>query len=353
MTHTAGDHEQLRQALRALCPRWRKLDHDWRYPEEFVQALTEAGYLVSLIQESYAQMYTMGTFLRYEVEVQKQRYLLAIANGTVRLQAFGVTESTTGSVTVHLLTTVVRRGDYCVISGEKVFISRDQHSDMMLLLARTTLLVQVSKPSQGLSIFPVDLRAGISHGITVQAIQILMNHETNAVYIDQLAVRADHLIGEEGQGFRYILDGINAERILIVAKCIGDGDWFIDRATRYATERVVFGRPIGENQQGVQFPIARAYADIRATNLVRHEAARLLDGEELCGEETNIAKFRASAASWEAANVAMQTHGGYGFAEYAIERKFRVTRLYQVAPISTNLILAYVGEHVLGLPRSY
>jgi acyl-CoA dehydrogenase len=386
-TETARvDLEALRASVRALCARfddayWRELDARREYPEAFVQALTEAGYLAALIPEEYggaglgiteasvileeinrsggnagachAQMYTMGTILRHGSPEQKARYLPAIAAGRLRLQAFGVTEPTTGSDTTHLKTTAVRRGDRYVINGQKVFISRVQHSDMMLLLARTTPLEAVRRRSEGLSVFLVDLREAVGRGLSVQPLRTMMNHETNALFFDNVEVPAENLIGEEGQGFRYILDGMNAERILIAAECVGDGYWFIDRATRYAQERVVFGRPIGQNQ-GIAFPLARAWANVRAADLMRFEAAARFDRGEPCGAEANVAKLLASEASWEAANVAVQTYGGYGFvADMDIERKFRETRLYQVAPISTNLILAYVAEHVLGLPRSY
>ncbi|MCL8206879.1 MAG: acyl-CoA/acyl-ACP dehydrogenase [Actinomycetia bacterium] len=380
------DLEALRASVRALCARfddayWRELDARREYPEAFVQALTEAGYLAALIPEEYggaglgiteasvileeinraggnagachAQMYTMGTILRHGSPEQKARYLPEIAAGRLRLQAFGVTEPTTGSDTTHLKTTAVRRGDRYVINGQKVFISRVQHSDMMLLLARTTPLEAVRRRSEGLSVFLVDLREAVGRGLSVQPLRTMMNHETNALFFDNVEVPAENLIGEEGQGFRYILDGMNAERILIAAECVGDGYWFIDRATRYAKERVVFGRPIGQNQ-GIAFPLARAWANVRAADLMRFEAAARFDRGEPCGAEANVAKLLASEASWEAANVAVQTYGGYGFvADMDIERKFRETRLYQVAPISTNLILAYVAEHVLGLPRSY
>lgn len=386
-TETARvDLETLRANVRALCARfddayWRERDARREYPEAFVQALTEAGYLAALIPEEYggaglgiteasvileeinrsggnagachAQMYTMGTILRHGSAAQKARYLPAIAAGRLRLQAFGVTEPTTGSDTTHLQTTAVRRGDRYVINGQKVFISRVQHSDLMLLLARTTPLEAVRRRSEGLSVFVVDLREAIGRGLAVQPLRTMMNHETNALFFDNVEVPAENLVGEEGQGFRYILDGMNAERILIAAECVGDGYWFIDRATRYAKERVVFGRPIGQNQ-GVAFPLARAWANVRAADLMRFEAAGRFDRGEPCGAEANVAKLLASEASWEAANVAVQTYGGYGFvADMDVERKFRETRLYQVAPISTNLILAYVAEHVLGLPRSY
>lgn len=383
---TGPNLNDLRVGVRQLCSRfsdeyWRQLDAERRYPEIFVDALTEAGFLAALIPEEYggsglgltsasvileeinrsggnagachAQMYTMGTVLRHGSEAQKRRYLPDIARGAVRLQAFGVTEPTTGSDTTHLRTTAVLHGDHYIINGQKVFISRVQHSDYLLLLARTTPLEQVAKSSQGLSVFLVDLRQSVGRGLTVSPIQTMMNHETNALYFDNLEVPVENLIGEEGRGFHYILDGMNAERILIAAECIGDGYWFLDRATHYAKERRVFDRPIGQNQ-GIQFPIARAYANVRAADLMRFEAASLFDQGASCGSEANMAKLLASEASWEAANVAIQTHGGYGFVnEMDIERKFRETRLYQVAPVSTNLILAYLAEHVLDLPRSY
>ncbi|HLQ24667.1 MAG TPA: acyl-CoA dehydrogenase family protein [Acidiferrobacterales bacterium] len=383
---TSDLHSELRAAMRDLCRRfrdeyWRRIDRERTYPEEFVRALTGAGWLAALIPEAYggsglgiteasiileevnrsggnsgachAQMYTMGTLLRHGSEAQKRLYLPKIAHGELRLQAFGVTEPTTGSDTTKLKTTAVRQGDRYVVNGQKVFISRVQHSDLLLLLARTTSLNQVKKKGEGLSVFLVDLRDAIGHGLTVQPIDTMINHETNQLFFDNLEVPAENLIGEEGKGFRYILDGMNAERILIAAECIGDGYWFIERAAKYAKERIVFDRPIGRNQ-GVQFPIARAYVNVEAANLMRFGAASLFDADRPCGAEANMAKLLAADASWEAANVALQTHGGFGFAaEYDIERKFRETRLYQVAPISTNLILSYVAEHVLGLPRSF
>ena len=376
----------LREGIRDLCRQfgpvyWRELDRDRAYPEAFVAALTEAGYLSVLIPEAYggaglgvteasivleeisrsggnagachAQMYTMGTVLRHGSEAHKQAILPRIARGEVRLQAFGVTEPTSGSDTTHLRTRAERHGDRYVVTGEKVFISRVFHSDYLLLLARTTPLDQVARPTQGLSVFLVDLHAAIGHGLTVAPIETMMNHETTSLAFDGLELPADCLVGEEGQGFRYILDGMNAERILIAAECIGDGDWFVDRAREYASTREVFGRPIGRNQ-GVAFPIARAYASIRAADLMRYDAAARFDRQESCGAQANMAKMLASEASWEAANAAVQTFGGYGFArEMDIERKFRETRLYQVAPVSTGLILAYLSEHVLGMPRSY
>jgi acyl-CoA dehydrogenase len=379
-------HGQIRTAVRDLCAKypgeyWRGLDEARAYPEAFVKALTDAGWLSALIPEQYggaglgiaeasvileeinrsgansgachAQMYIMGTLLRHGSESQKQRYLPEIAAGKLRLQSFAVTEPTTGSDTTKLKTTAVRKNDRYVVNGQKVWTSRVQHSDLMLLLARTTPLDQVQKKSEGLSVFLIDLRLAPAHAITVRPIRNMPNHETNEVFFDNLDIPADALVGEEGKGFRYILDGMNAERILIAGECIGDGRWFVDKAAAYARERVVFGRPIGQNQ-GVQFPIARAHVNVEAADLMRFQAAALFEAGAPCGAEANMAKMLAADASWEAANVCLQTHGGFGFAaEYDIERKFRETRLYQVAPISTNLILAYIGEHVLGLPRSY
>ena len=376
----------LRTRVRELCAKypdeyWRKVDRERAYPEEFVRALTDAGYLAALIPEEYdgaglgvveasiileevnrsggnsgaahAQMYTMGTVLRHGSEEQKRRYLPRIASGELRLQAFGVTEPDAGSDTTRLKTRAVRKGDKYVINGQKVFISRVQHSDLMVLLARTTPLDQVKKRSEGLSVFLVDLHQAIGNGLTVNPIRTMMNHETNELFFQDVEVPAENLIGEEGKGFRYILDGMNAERILIAAECIGDGYWFIDRAVRYAKDRVVFDRPIGQNQ-GISFPLAQAYMHVRAADLMRMDAAQRFDDGQPCGPEANMAKHLAAEASWEAANVALQTHGGYGFTEeYDIERKFRETRLYLVAPLSTNLILSYIAEHVLGLPRSY
>ncbi len=377
-------HGELRAAVRDLCQRfageyWRQVDRQRAYPEAFVKALTEAGWLAALIPEQYggsglgvteasiileeihrcggnagachAQMYIMGTLLRHGSEAQKSHYLPRIATGELRLQAFGVTEPTTGSDTTKLKTTAVRQGDRYIVNGQKVFTSRVQQSDIMLLLVRTTPLEQVKKKSEGLSVFLVDLHD--AKGLTATPIDTMMNHSTNQLFLDDLEVPAENLIGEEGKGFRYILDGMNAERILIAAECIGDGYWFIERATQYAKDRVVFDRPIGQNQ-GIQFPIARAYVNVEGANLMRFRAAELFDAGQACGAQANMAKLLAADASWEAANVAVQTHGGYGFAaEYDVERKFRETRLYQVAPISTNLILSYIAEHVLGLPRSY
>jgi acyl-CoA dehydrogenase len=379
-------HESLRRNVRELCSRfpdayWRELEVRRAYPDAFVKTLTEAGYLASLIPEQYggaglgiteaaiileeinrsgansaachAQMYIMGTLLRHGSDPQKQAYLPAIASGELRLQAFGVTEPTTGSDTTQLMTTAVRSGDRYVVNGQKVFISRAEHSDLLLLLVRTTPIEQVNKRSEGLSVLLVDLRRAVGHGITIRPIRTMMNHATTELFIENLEVPVENLIGQEGKGFRYLLDGLNAERILIAAECVGDGRWFVERSRRYATERVVFGRPIGQNQ-GVQFPIATAHIKIEAADLMRARAADLFDQGQPCGAEANMAKYLAAEASWEAANVAVQTFGGYGFAEeYDIERKFRETRLYQVAPVSSNLILSYVAEHVLGLPRSY
>jgi acyl-CoA dehydrogenase len=379
-------HQDLRAAVRELCQSfpdayWRDLDARREYPDAFVKALTEAGYLAALIPEEYggsglgvneasiileevnhsganagachAQMYTMGTLLRHGSEAQKRVYLPQIASGALRLQAFGVSEPTTGSDTTQLKTTAIRKGDRYVVRGQKIWISRAEHSDLLLLVVRTTPADQVKKRTDGLSMLLVDLRQAVGHGLTIRPIRTMMNHATTELFFDDLEVPADSLVGEEGKGFRYLLDGLNAERILIAAECVGDGRWFIERATKYATDRVVFGRPIGQNQ-GVQFPIARAHVNVEAANLMRIRAAELFDRGEARGAEANMAKLLAADASWEAANVAVQTYGGFGFAEdYDIERKFRETRLYQVAPISTNLILAYVAEHVLGLPRSY
>jgi acyl-CoA dehydrogenase len=383
----AGElHQQLRQGVRELCQRfpdayWRDLDAARAYPEAFVKALTEAGYLAALIPEEYggsglgvteaaiileevnrsggnsgachAQMYVMGTLLRHGSEAQKRQFLPAIAAGTLRLQAFGVTEPTTGSDTTQVKTNAVRKGDRYVINGQKVWISRAEHSDLMILLVRTTPLEPAKKRSEGLSVMLVDLRAAVGKGLTIRPLRTMMNHATTELFFDDLEVPAANLIGEEGKGFTYLLDGLNAERILIAAECVGDGRWFVERATKYASERVVFGRPIGQNQ-GIQFPIARAHVNIEAADLMRQRAAALFDRHQPCGAESNMAKLLAADASWEAANVAVQTHGGFGFAEdYDIERKFRETKLYQVAPVSTNLILAYIGQHVLGMPRSY
>jgi acyl-CoA dehydrogenase len=380
------EHQEYRQAIRELCGEfdgkyWQDVEARGGYPELFVKALTDAGWLAALIPEQYgggglslteasvileeinrsgansgachAQMYIMGTLLRHGSDLQKQQYLPAIASGTLRLQSFAVTEPTTGTDTTKTRTVAVRSGDRYIVDGQKVWISRIQHSDLMLLLARTTPLAEVAKKTDGLSIFLVDLREAEQRGMTVRPIRNMVNHETNEVFFDHFEVPATNLVGEEGKGFRYILDGMNAERILIAAECIGDGYWFIDKARQYASERIVFDRPIGKNQ-GVQFPIARAYANVRAADLMRYEAARLFDEGQPAGAEANLAKLLAADASWEAGNVCLQTFGGFGFAvEYDVERKFRETRLYQVAPVSTNLILSFIGEHVLGMPRSF
>ncbi len=382
----SGQHQEIREAVRALCAEFppeyhRKVDEARGYPEAFVDALTKAGWMAALIPEEYGgsglglveasvimeeinraggnsgachgQMYNMGTLLRAGSDAQKRKYLPKIASGELRLQSMGVTEPTTGTDTTKIKTTAVRRGDRYVVNGQKVWISRVQHSDLMILLARTTPLAEVKKKSEGLSIFLVDIKAAMAGGMTVRPILNMVNHETNELFFDNLEIPAENLIGEEGQGFKYILNGLNAERILIAAECIGDGYWFIDKVTAYAKERVVFGRPIGQNQ-GVQFPIAEAHIEIEAANLMRYEACRLYDAGQPCGAQANMAKYLAAKASWEAANACIQFHGGFGFAhEYDVERKFRETRLYQVAPISTNLILSYVAEHVLGLPRSF
>ncbi|HVS57196.1 MAG TPA: acyl-CoA dehydrogenase family protein [Casimicrobiaceae bacterium] len=382
-------HQELREGVRALCARfdsayWQRVDAERGYPEAFVDALTGAGWLAAMIPAEYGgsglglteasvimeeinrsggnagachgQMYNMGTLLRHGSEAQKRTWLPSIAAGKLRLQSMAVTEPSTGSDTTRLATTAVRQGDRYVISGQKVWTSRLQHSDLMIVLARTTLLPEVKRRSEGMSVLMVDLRdalSGAHGGINVRPIANMVNHETNEVFFDRLEVPSENLIGEEGQGFRYILDGLNAERTLIAAECIGDGYWFVDRARRYASERVVFGRPIGQNQ-GVQFPIAETYIEIEAANLMRFHAASLFDAGKPCGAEANMAKLLAAKASWEAANVCLQTHGGFGFAcEFDVERKFRETRLYQVAPVSTNMIFSYVAEHVLGLPRSF
>ena len=381
-----SEFQDIRDSVLALCegfpgPYWRALDRERGYPTEFVKALTEAGYLAALIPEAYggsglplaagaaileeihasggngaachAQMYTMGTILRHGSAAQKNRYLPEIAAGRMRLQAFGVTEPTSGTDTLSLTTTAVLDGDAYIVNGQKVWTSRAEHSDLMLLLARTTPKDQVKKRSEGLSVFLVHLKDAIGKGVTIQPIRAMINHATTEVFFDDLRIPADSLIGEADKGFRYILDGMNAERVLIAAECIGDCRWFTDKSIAYAGERKVFGRPIGQNQ-GIQFPIARAYAQSQAAALMVRHAAALFDDGKPCGAEANMAKHLASEASWAAAEACLQTHGGYGFAEeYDIERKFRETRLYQIAPISTNLILAYLAEHVLGLPRSY
>jgi len=386
MQKDTDKYEELRSALRDLCAEFpaeyfRRIDEERGYPEAFVEALTRAGWLAALIPQEYGgsglslteasvimeeinrcggnsgvchgQMYNMGTLLRHGSERQKREFLPKIASGELRLQSMAVTEPTTGTDTTRIKTTAVRKGDRYVVNGQKVWISRIQHSDLMILLARTTPLQEVKKKSEGMSIFLVDLREAIGKGMTVQPILNMVNHETNELFFDNLEVPAENLIGEEGQGFKYILDGLNAERTLIAAECIGDGYWFIDKVVKYAGERVVFGRPIGQNQ-GVQFPIAKAFVNIEAASLMRYRAAELFDNRKPCGAEANMAKMLAADASWEAANACLQFHGGFGFAcEYDVERKFRETRLYQVAPISTNMILSYVAEHVLGLPRSY
>jgi acyl-CoA dehydrogenase len=379
-------HTDLRDAVRALCNQfdsayWQKIDEARAYPEAFVDALTKAGWMSALIPEEYGgsglslteatvimeaisrsggnpgcchgQMYNMNTLLRNGSPEQKKKYLPRIASGELRLQAMGVTEPSAGTDTTTIKTVAVRKGDRYVVNGQKVWTSRLQHSELMLLLARTTPLAEVKKKSDGMSVFIVDKREALGKGLAMRPIRNMVNHETNEVFLDNLEIPAENLVGEEGKGFRYILDGLNAERILIAAECVGDGYWFVERATAYAKERVVFGRPIGQNQ-GIQFPIAEAYMEIEAANLMRYKAAALFDAKKHCGAEANMAKHLCAKASWEAANVCLQTHGGFGFAaEYDVERKFRETRLYLVAPISTNLILSYVAEHVLGLPRSF
>jgi len=377
---------QIRESVRAVCAKfpgeyWRALDRERAYPTEFVAALTQAGFLAALIPEEYggsglsmaaaaaimeeiqasgcngaachAQMYTMGTLLRHGSPAQKARWLPPIAAGELRLQAFGVTEPTSGSDTLNLRTTAVREGDHYIVNGQKIWTSRAEHSDLLLLIARTTPREAAKRRTDGLSVFLVDMRLAQGTGISINPIRTMMNHATTELFFDDLRVPAENLVGEEGQGFRYILSGMNAERILIGAECIGDAKWFIAKATGYAKERIVFGRPIGQNQ-GVQFPIARAYAQMRAAELMVRTAASLYDAGRDCGAEANMAKLLAADASWAAADMCLQTHGGFGFAEeFDIERKFRETRLYQTAPISTNLILSYLAEHVLGLPRSY
>jgi len=383
-----GDHyaPDIRQAVRSLCARFpaeyhREVDKRHGYPDEFVDALAKAGWMAALIPQEYGgsglglteasvimeeinrsggnsgachgQMYNMNTLIRHGSEEQRRRYLPRIASGELRLQSMGVTEPTTGTDTTKIRTTAIRKGDRYVVNGQKVWISRVQHSDLMILLARTTPLDQVAKKSEGLSIFIVDVRQAVGAGMRVQPIPNMVNHETNELFFDNLEIPQENLIGEEGQGFRYIMTGLNAERVLIAAECIGDGYWFIDKVGNYAKQRIVFGRPIGQNQ-GVQFPIAESYIEVEAANLMRFEACRRYDAGEPCGAQANMAKLLAAKASWEAANACIQFHGGFGFAaEYDVERKFRETRLYQVAPISTNLILSYVAEHVLGLPRSF
>jgi acyl-CoA dehydrogenase len=379
-------HQDLREALRDLTATfdsayWQKVDHERGYPEAFVDALTTAGWLAALIPTEYGgsglglaeasvimeeinrsggnagschgQMYNMGTLLRHGSDAQKKLYLPKIATGELRLQSMAVTEPTTGTDTTKIKTVAVKKGDKYVVSGQKVWISRIQHSDLMILLARTTPLAEAKKKSEGMSIFIVDLHQALGKGMTVRPIANMVNHETNEVFFDELEIPAENLIGEEGKGFKYILDGLNAERTLIAAECIGDGWWFVEHARDYANDRVVFDRPIGMNQ-GVQFPIAESYIELQAADLMRFRACELFDANQPCGAEANMAKYLAAKASFEAANACMQTHGGFGFAaEYDVERKFRETRLYQVAPISTNLILSYIAEHVLGLPRSF
>jgi len=380
------DYPEIREAVRRICANfpgsyWQELEAKEAYPSEFVKALTEAGYLSILIPEEYggsglplraasvvleeihaagcnagachAQMYIMGTLLRHGSEAQKREYLPKIASGELRLQAFGVTEPTTGSDTTKLKTRAVRDGDYYVVDGQKVWTSRAFYSDLMLLLARTTPADQVRRKTEGLSVFIVDMREARGNGLEIRPLKAMVNHNTTEVFFDRLRVPARNLIGEEGQGFRYILDGMNAERILVASESLGDGRWFVKKAVDYSRERNVFGRPIGQNQ-GIQFPIARAYADLQAAELVLRRACALFDAGRKCGEDANMAKLLTSEAAWRAAEACLQTHGGFGFArEYDVERKWRETRLYQIAPISSNLILAYIGEHVLGMPRSY
>ena len=385
-TIAGHQHSEIREAVRGLCadfpPEYhREMDRQGAYPDQFIDALTKAGWMAALIPEDYGgsglglteasiimeeinrsganagachgQMYNMNTLIRHGSEAQKRRYLPKIASGELRLQSMGVTEPTTGTDTTKIKTTAVRRGDRYVVNGQKVWISRVQHSDLMILLARTTAADRVAKKSEGLSIFIVDLKDAIGNGLAVSPIRNMVSHDTNELFFDDLEIPVENMIGEEGQGFRYILTGLNAERVLIAAECIGDGYWFVDRVTAYTKERVVFGRPIGQNQ-GVQFPIAESFIEIEAADLMRFEACRRYDSDQSCGTQANMAKYLAAKASWEAANACLQFHGGFGFAsEYDVERKFRETRLYQVAPISTNLILSYVAVHVLGLPRSF
>jgi acyl-CoA dehydrogenase len=380
------EHTELRDAVRALCSQfdsayWQRIDEARAYPEKFVDALTKAGWLAALIPEAYGgsglslteasvimeeinrsggnsyvchgQMYNMNTLLRHGSEAQKREYLPRLASGELRLQSMAVTEPDAGTDTGSIKTTAVKKGDRYVVNGQKVWTSRLLHSEFMILLARTTPRAEVLKKTDGMSIFLVDKRVALGKGLTMKPIRNMVSHDTHELFFDELEIPAQNLIGEEGKGFRYILDGLNAERILIAAECIGDGYWFVDRAAKYAKDRVVFGRPIGQNQ-GVQFPIAEAYMEVEAANLMRWKAAALYDAKKPCGAGANMAKHLAAKASWEAANVCLQTHGGFGFAaEYDVERKFRETRLYLVAPISTNLILSYVAEHVLGLPRSF
>ena len=379
-------YAEIREGVRSLCREfpaeyWRRCDETGGYPDDFLKALTHAGWLAALIPAEYGgaglglaeasvimeeinrsggnsgschgQMYNMGTLLRHGSEEQKRRYLPRIASGELRLQSMGVTEPTTGTDTTRLKTTAVRKGDRYVVNGQKVWLSRVQHSDLMILLARTTPLAEVRRKTDGMSVFLVDVHQAVKAGLTLRPIRNMVNHETNEAFFEDLEIPAENLIGEEGKGFRYILDGLNAERTLIAAECIGDGYWFVEKATGYAKERVVFDRPIGQNQ-GIQFPIAQCHIEIAAADLMRWRACELFDRHEPCGAEANMAKYLAAKASWEAADVCLQTHGGFGFAaEYDVERKFRETRLYTVAPISTNLILSFVAEHVLGLPRSF
>ncbi|MCE2774307.1 MAG: acyl-CoA/acyl-ACP dehydrogenase [Burkholderiaceae bacterium] len=386
MLQTPDAYQEIREAIRSLCAEYpdeyfRKIDEQRAYPESFVDALTQAGWLAAMIPQEYGgsglglaeasvimeeinrnggnagachgQMYNMGTLLRHGSQQQKEFYLPKIATGEWRLQSMGVTEPTTGTDTTKIKTTAVKKGDRYVVNGQKVWISRVQHSDWMILLARTTPLADVKRKSEGMSIFMVDLKKAVGNGLTVRPIPNMVNHETNELFFENLEIPEENLIGQEGMGFKYILDGLNAERTLIAAECIGDGYWFIERVSRYAKDRVVFGRPIGQNQ-GVQFPIADAYIEVEAANLMRFKACELFDAHQPCGAEANMAKYLAAKASWEAANVCIQYHGGFGFAcEYDVERKFRETRLYQVAPVSTNMVYSYIAEHVLGLPRSF
>ncbi len=386
MLNVKDEHQDIRQAVRELCAEFpdqyfRRKDEERAYPEEFVRALTKAGWMAALIPEEYGggglslteasvvleeinrcggnsgachgQMYNMATLLRHGSAEQKRKYLPKIASGELRLQSMAITEPTTGTDTTKIKTMATRKDNRYVISGQKVWVSRVQHSDLMILLARTTPLASVKRKSDGMSIFLVDLRQARGQRLAIVPIRNMVNHETNEMYFDNLEIPADSLIGEEGKGFKYILDGLNAERALIAAECIGDGYWFIDKVVKYTRERVVFGRPVAQNQ-GVQFPIAKAYVDLEAANLMRYRACALYDAQQPCGAEANMAKLLAADASWQAANVCLQFHGGFGFAcDYDVERKFRETRLYQVAPVSTNLILSFVAEHVLGLPRSF
>jgi acyl-CoA dehydrogenase len=386
MLNTNDEHQDIRSAVREVCADFpdeyfRRKDEERAYPEEFVQALTKAGWMAALIPEEFGggglglteasvimeeinrcggnsgachgQMYNLGTLLRHGSKEQKRQYLPKIASGELRLQSMAVTEPTTGTDTTKIKTMAVKKGDQYVINGQKVWVSRVQHSDLMILLARTTPLARVQKKSEGMSIFLVDIREALAEGLSIAPIRNMVNHETSQMFFDNVEIPAESLIGEEGKGFKYILDGLNAERALIAAECIGDGYWFINKVVKYARERVVFGRAIAQNQ-GVQFPIAKAYINLEAANLMRFKACALFDAHQPCGAEANMAKLLAADASWEAANVCLQFHGGFGFAcDYDVERKFRETRLYQVAPISTNLILSFVAEHVLGLPRSF